>query len=222
MAMAKTILTGKQKVLLELISQQKDLAKSFYLSGGTALAEYYLQHRLSEDLDFFSLEEIDPLAIQINFKNIQEKTHLTKIDFQRSFNRNLFFLHFDDGEVIKTEFTYYPFTQIEKPLLIDGLKIDSLIDIAVNKTFTIYQQPVSRHFIDLYLIMKMKSWKFRDLVEKARAKFDSPIDPIQMGQQLLKVTEVLDFPTMLIELPEKEWQDFWIQEAQYLKEEALE
>ena len=32
--------------------------------------------------------------------------------------------------------------------------IDSLIDIATNKIFTIYQNPRSRDFIDLYLILK--------------------------------------------------------------------
>lgn len=219
--MAKTILTDQQQLLLNLISKQKDLSSNFYLSGGTALAEYYLQHRVSEDLDFFSLEEIDPMSIQVSLKKIQDKGSITKIDFQQSFNRNLFFLHYKDG-VVKTEFTYYPFTQIEVPKVINGIKVDRLIDIAVNKTFTIYQQPSSRHFIDLYLIIKTKGWKFRDLMQKAHAKFDSPIDPIQMGQQLLKVTELLDLPTMIIELPEKEWQDFWIQEAKNLKKEALE
>lgn len=221
MVMAKAILTNKQQLLLNLISQQKDIADKFYLSGGTALAEYYLKHRLSEDLDFFSFKEIDPMAVQVGLKNIQDKAGITKIDFQQSFNRNLFFLHFK-GEVIKTEFTYYPFTQLEQPQVINGLKVDNLIDIAVNKTFTIYQQPNSRHFIDLYLIIKTKGWEFKDLVKKARAKFDSAIDPIQMGQQLLKAPEVLDLPTMVIELPEKEWQDFWLQEVQNLKEEALQ
>lgn len=218
--MAKTILTDKQILLLGLISQQKDIVNNFYLSGGTALAEYYLQHRLSEDLDFFSLEEVDPMNIQVSLKSFQKEAGIDKIDFQQSFNRNLFFLHYKDG-VIKTEFTYYPFTQIEEPQIIGGIKVDSLIDIAANKTFTIYQQPSSRHFIDLYLIIKTKGWKFRDLMQKAHAKFDSPIDPIQMGQQLLKVTELLDLPTMITELPEKEWQDFWIQEAKNLKVEAL-
>lgn len=221
MVMAKTILTNQQQLLLNLISQQKDLVNSFYLSGGTALAEYYLQHRLSEDLDFFSLEEVEPMNIQVNLKSIQDKAKITKIDFQQSFNRNLFFLHYQGG-VIKTEFTYYPFTQLEQPQTIDGIRVDSLIDIAVNKTFTNYQQPSTRHFIDLYLIIKTKDWEFKDLINKARAKFDSAIDPIQMGQQLLKVTEVLDYPTMIVDLPEKEWQDFWLQEAQNLKEEALQ
>lgn len=219
--MAKTILTNKQQVLLDLISQQKHLVTNFYLSGGTALAEYYLHHRLSEDLDFFSLEEVNPMNIQLSLKNIQDKAEITKIDFQQSFNRNLFFLHTKNG-IIKTEFTYYPFPQIERPSVINNIKVDSLLDIAVNKTFTISQQPSSRHFIDLYLIMKTKRWKFRDLIKKARAKFDSAVDPIQIGQQLLKASDVLDYPTMVIELSENEWQNFWLKEAQNLKVDVLQ
>ncbi|TSC90394.1 MAG: hypothetical protein G01um10145_66 [Microgenomates group bacterium Gr01-1014_5] len=218
--MAKTILTDTQKLLLDLISKKTDIVNNFYLSGGTALAEYYLQHRLSEDLDFFCMEEVDPMNIQVSLKSLQKEARIDKIDFQQSFNRNLFFLHHKEG-VIKTEFTYYPFTQIEQPKVINGIKVDSLIDIATNKTFTIYQQPSSRHFIDLYLIIKTKGWEFKDLIKKAKAKFDSPIDPIQMGQQLLKVTALEDYPALLTELPEKEWQDFWLKEAQNLKELAL-
>lgn len=104
MVMAKTILTNKQQSLLNLISQQEDIKSNFYLSGGTALSEYYLYHRLSEDLDFFSFDEINPLDIQVALKKIQDQAGINKIDFQKSFNRNLFFLHFKD-EVIKTEFT---------------------------------------------------------------------------------------------------------------------
>lgn len=219
--MAKTILTPKQQLLLDVISEQRDITDNFYLSGGTALSEYYLHHRLSEDFDFFSFEEVDPMSIQVILKSIQDKAGISKIDFQQSFNRNLFFLHFKDV-VIKTEFTYYPFAQIEQPQVINGIKVDSIEDIAVNKTFTIYQKPSSRHFIDLYLIIKARDWDFIDLVKKARSKFDSTIDPIQMGQQLLKVTELLDYPTMVIELQEKEWLDFWLKEAQNLKDEALQ
>jgi hypothetical protein len=40
----------------------------FYLTGGTALAEFYLQHRLSEDLDFFSEQEVESQAIAVFWK----------------------------------------------------------------------------------------------------------------------------------------------------------
>ena len=98
--MVNTVLTEKQKLLLNLLFENKNIKEYFYLSGGTALAEYYLHHRYSEDLDFFSEEEIDPMSIQVILKSISEKAGIKKIDFQQTFNRNLFFLHFDD-EVIK-------------------------------------------------------------------------------------------------------------------------
>jgi len=47
------ILTPFQQQLLRAIGQTQ-IAENFYLTGGTALAAYFLQHRLSEDLDFFS------------------------------------------------------------------------------------------------------------------------------------------------------------------------
>ncbi|MBI5413125.1 hypothetical protein HZA42_02125 [Candidatus Peregrinibacteria bacterium] len=76
---------------------------------------------------------------------------ISKIDYQQSFNGNLFFLYVGK-DVIKTEFTYCPFSRIENGKIINGIRIDSLLDIAVNKVFTIYQKPRSRDFIDLYLI----------------------------------------------------------------------
>jgi predicted nucleotidyltransferase component of viral defense system len=51
------ILTSEQKSLLRSFSGS-DLRFPFYLTGGTCLSAFYLSHRLSEDLDFFSEEEI--------------------------------------------------------------------------------------------------------------------------------------------------------------------
>jgi len=219
--MEKTILTKKQHLLLELLATQPYIQQHFYLSGGTALSEYYLHHRLSEDLDFFSLEEVSPKTIQIIFRKIKQKINLQKVVYQQSFNRNLFYLHFS-GEVIKTEFTYYPFEQIEQPKKIDKLKIDSLIDIAVNKADTIVTRPRSRDFIDLYLILKKKQWEFNDLLKAARIKFDIYSDPLHMVQQLIEVTKVRDFPRMIIPFEYKECEDFWLQEAAKLKKDILQ
>lgn len=218
--MTKSILSGRQKLLLRLLASNQDIQQNFYLSGGTALAEFYLHHRYSEDLDFFTENEVDPMAIQSFLKSISAKSGIKKVDFEQSFNRNLFHLHFED-EIIKTEFTYYPFTQLEKPKVVDGLKIDSLMDIAVNKTFTIYQKPRSRDFIDLYLIVKEKGWSFSDLRKQARVKFDTHMDPLQMAKQLFEVDQLEDFPRMIRPIEPKVWQTFWKQEADKLKLEAL-
>ena len=216
----KSILSSLQLKLLNIFASQLSIRKNFYLSGGTALAEYYIHHRFSEDLDFFSFKEVSPMAIQIFIKESAKKAGAIRIDFQQSFNRNLVFLHFDSA-IVKTEFTYYPFTQLEPTKEINGLQVDSLIDIAVNKTFTIYQNPRSRDFIDLYLIMRDKKWSFADLRRKARIKFDTHIEPLQMAQQLLEVDRLEDFPRMIKKLPHKEWREFWINEAAAIKSEVL-
>lgn len=216
MVMKSTILTPTQQRLLHALFAQKPIADNFYLSGGTALAEYYLHHRYSEDLDFFTDREVDPMAIQVILKRVG----VEKMDFQQTFNRNLFFLHIGD-ELIKSEFTYYPFTHIETPQKIDSVKVDSLIDIAVNKTFTIYQRPRSRDFIDLYLILKSNDWTFAQLRQKAQAKFDSPLDPLQLAQQLHEAQTVEDFPRMVISLPPEEWRTFWQDQSNLLKQDVL-
>ena len=165
----KVILSENQVKVLEIISQSKDICQNFYLTGGTALAEFYLHHRFSEDLDFFSENEVDPQTIFVFLKSVKEKTGFGKIDAQQSFNRNLFFLHFPN-EVIKTEFTYFPFPRIEKGLSKGNLSIDSLLDIAVNKVFTIYQKPRARDYLDLYFIIQLKGWDIDSLLKKARIK----------------------------------------------------
>lgn len=218
--MKRSILSQNQRTILHILRLQPTIRNSFYFSGGTALAEYYLHHRYSEDLDFFSFSEIDTESIISFFQSQKRSIGFTSMDLQQSFNRNLFFFHFS-GDIVKMEFTYYPFTQIEQPKNEDGIRVDSLIDIAVNKTFTIYQKPRSRDFIDLYCILYQQKWSFSDMRKKARVKFDTHMDPLQMAQHLLEVGTVLDYPRLLLPLYPEEWIQFWKQEAMKLKSEAV-
>ena len=81
--MSKTILSFRQKALLRLFAADPNIQNSFYLSGGTALAEYYLHHRFSEDLDYFSEQEVDPMSIQVYLKSISSQIDIKKIDRRR-------------------------------------------------------------------------------------------------------------------------------------------
>src|SRR3989339_1510234 len=218
----KSILSKNQKDILSIISKDKLICDSFYFTGGTALAEFYLQHRLSEDLDFFSENEFEPRDISIFLEKIKKEGKIKKVEFQQSFNRNLFFLDLTDGDKIKTEFTYFPFTRIEKKQKIGNLYIDSLLDIAVNKVFTIYQKPRSRDFIDLYFILQKDRKLYLDeLVKKAQIKFGNYIDPIQLGAQYMKAKELKDFPKMLADVKENDWQEFFISEAKKLSSKII-
>jgi predicted nucleotidyltransferase component of viral defense system len=216
------ILSESQKNILKIISKDKLICDNFYLTGGTALAEFYLHHRLSEDLDFFSENEFESQGISIFLEKIKSKAMIRKVEYQQSFNRNLFFLDLIDGDKIKMEFTYFPFMRIEKKEKIGDLYIDSLLDIAVNKVFTIYQKPRSRDFIDLYFILKKeKSFSLDDLVKKAQIKFGNYIDPIQLGTQYMKARELKDFPKMITDIKENVWQDFFISEAKKLSKKII-
>lgn len=214
-------MSKKQQKLLEIISREKKLCGFFYLTGGTALAEYYLRHRLSEDLDFFAEQEFDPQMIFVFWKKAQKEAGIKKIDFQQSFNRNLFFLRIGK-ETVKTEFTYFPFSRIESKKKIGSLAIDSLLDIAVNKLFTIYQKPRARDFIDLYFILRKEKWTIAELVKKAKIKFDWHVDALQLGAQFLQAEIVKDYPRMIKKIKHQDWQKFFINAAGKLKKEILE
>lgn len=218
--MAQKILTPNQLKILESLGGETQIRENFYLSGGTALAGFYLYHRLSEDLDFFTEQEFDPQDIFIFFKTKQKNLAIKKVAYEQSFNRNLFFLHLDK-EVIKTEFTYFPFAPLQAGPKEKNIKIDSLLDIAVNKLFTIYQKPRSRDFIDLYFIIKKAKWSIDELIKKAKIKFDWHVDPIQLGSQFLQATILKDYPRMLVKINDKLWQNFFTKEAASLKKDIL-
>ncbi|MDP2909896.1 MAG: nucleotidyl transferase AbiEii/AbiGii toxin family protein [bacterium] len=218
-----SILSENQKKLIEIISKDKLICDNFYFTGGTVLAEFYLQHRISEDLDFFSEKEFELQAISVFFEKVKKEAKIKKVEYQQSFNRNLFFLELADGDKIKTEFTYFPFERIDKKNKIGNLHVDSLLDIAVNKIFTIYQKPRSRDFIDLYFILERnKNLVLDELVKETQIKFDNYIDPIQLGSQYMKAKGLKDFPKMLVEIKENTWQDFFISEAKKLSGRIIE
>lgn len=217
---SQSILNKKQKLFLRLLSNHPKLANRFYFTGGTALAAYYIPYRYSEDLDFFSEDEVDTKSITVFFKSIQPKLKYKSMDINTSFNRNLFFLSFTDS-VLKTEFTYFPFPQVEVPQKDKGIKINSILDIAVDKLFTIYQKPRSRDFMDLYMIQQKYKFTLDDLLKKARIKFDWNVDPIKLGSQFLLITELKDYPRLAQSLKESEWQDYFLDEAKKLGKKIL-
>ena len=79
--MAKTILSAFQHKAL-ILFKTSDLTRKYYLSGGTALAEFYLQHRLSEDLDFFTQKEQDLDELKKIINLIARETKINEIEYQ--------------------------------------------------------------------------------------------------------------------------------------------
>lgn len=218
--MAKAVVTPIQQSALELIGKSS-LADNFYFTGGTALSLYYLQHRISEDLDFFSEAEFSPFSVSTELKGFKNKLGYTSIDIGTSFNRNIYLLRFKHKKFLKLEFTYFPFPQIEKPKIINDLKVDSLIDIGVNKLFTIAQNPRGKDYFDLYFIVQKKRWSLDKLRKLAKQKFDWHVDPLQLGSQLFRVDDFLDDPIIIKHRSQKKITSFFKSESKKLKKLLL-
>ncbi|TSC93709.1 MAG: Uncharacterized protein CEN91_146, partial [Candidatus Berkelbacteria bacterium Licking1014_85] len=162
--MGKTILTSSQNEFLEAFNQEKSLTDNYYWTGGTALAEFYLLHRLSEDIDLFCEKaEVNPEAIEIFLVKKQKVLKIKKIQKTRFLGLYSYKLIYNNNEELKIDFNYYPFGRINIGKKYKNIHIDSEYDIAVNKVHTISMKPRSRDFIDIYFLVKDKGYNFRDL-----------------------------------------------------------
>jgi len=220
--MAKTILNSfQQKTLADF--KRSNLNKKFYLSGGTALAEFYLHHRLSEDLDFFTQDELDLEQLKKFINSVAKKTKLTEVEYQHGFGLYTFFLKDKEKNLKhKIDFGQYSFAPIEQLRSYEGILIESLFDIAVNKAHTIAFRPRLRDFIDLYFITQQNpDWSFEDLLKRSFEKFEMSADALQVGQNLLEVEKQIDMPIMIKKVNLNKVKEFFLNEAKDLKKDIF-
>lgn len=223
--MGQTILTSVQKILLGEISQYAPIAKRFYFTGGTALSEFYLYHRLSEDLDFFSEEEFDTTYIAIFLSKNKRKIGFKQFSLEKKPNRFIYFLEFPNHKQ-KVDFAFYPYPRIRADLgkKFNLLRIDSVFDIATNKVFTLFQHPRLRDYIDLFFIFKeTPDFDFKTLISYARNKFDFVVDEKALAKHFLAVLDLnkSDFPKMLKPFSQKEMEDFFLKLVRSLEKEIF-
>lgn len=223
-ALGKTILTPQQLDFLECIQSEKQITKRFYLTGGTALSEFYLKHRLSEDVDLFNEEEeVDQKLVETFLRKISPELGVVKIKKSQFLGLVSYKLVFKDGQELKVDFNFYPFLRIAKGKKYQNLEIDSIYDIAVNKVHTMFMKPRARDYIDLYFILTQFDYSLDKLILDAKAKFDWYIDSVTLSSQFLKVKEFNkeDFPKMLVSFDRKAMEDFFINLARSLEKEIF-
>lgn len=221
--MGKTILTPKQLNFLQLAAGNSQITKRFYLTGGTALAEFYLKHRLSEDIDLFC----EKTEVQINIvdaflRKISPQLGVKKIKRSQFLGLSSHLLVYKDNGTLKVDFNYYPFERIEKGTKFENLEIDSIYDIAVNKVHTLFMRPRARDYIDLYCIMTKKDYSLEKIIIDAKIKFDWHIDRVNLASQFVRVKDFAnDFPKMLIPFNHKDMVDFFLAQAKSLEKDIF-
>ncbi len=214
-----SVLNSYQRSVLTKFQSDPFFKDTFYFTGGTALAEVYLHHRYSDDLDFFSAL---PFNSQSVFNRISSWADELGYSIQQEFlePNHMYFLTFKDRFELKLDFAHYPFTQLEKPTVFNHLlKVDSLRDISANKLITITQRNEIKDYVDLYFIFKKYSfWKIRtDCFEK----FKTDIDPYLFASDILQVMEFDYLPKMIEPLSLPELQAFYTDLAKTLGKNSL-
>ena len=216
--MEQEVLKDWQKKVITLVASTPEL-KLFYLTGGTALSGYYLQHRVSDDLDFFTENDLDTLFIEQFIGKVKKLLNASGVRFSRLYDRNQYFFTIE-GEENKIEFTKYPFKQINLPAEKDGILVDSEYDIAVNKLMTVVERFDPKDFVDLYFLLP--KYSLLELKNGVQKKFEHTLDPIFLGAELSKVKRIEALPKMLKSLSVDELKDFFTQEAKKLSPEIIE
>lgn len=221
--MAETILTLDQQKVLDMFRTDKKLSEIFYLTGGTALAEFYLKHRLSDDLDFFTQDDF-PLALVENFVGKLCSEMGREARFQKLYDRRMFFLKSSapkgTGE-LKIEFTKYPFARLADFQVLDGLKIDSLLDIGSNKLMAMIDRFEPKDFADLYFLLN-GNFKLDELVDGVNKKFGFKIEFLTLGSELMKAERISFLPKMVKELNVETLKSFFVNLASELRPRIVE
>lgn len=182
--------------------------RSFYLSGGTALA-LHLGHRESEDLDFFTPDSFDPQKLQVK---VQKYGQLESVEIAEG-TLNAFL----DG--VKLQFLHYSYPLLQSSEEWQGISVSSVIDVACTKIITISMRGSKKDFIDLYFLLK--DYTLQDLFEKVDEKYQGvKYNRAHLAKSLVYFddAEAQQMPRML---QQADWQEVKTTITQAVKETPI-
>lgn len=151
----KKLLKEHKKAIEKIGNMLKE--GNFYLAGGTGVY-YYLQHRHSVDLDFFTDKVIDFREFHHYFEPEEIKL-LTKDTIHAKV------------ENINLSFFQYPYLLLKPPNNLEMIKIASLEDILCMKANNIISRGSRKDFVDVYFIIKALKVGSDEVINLFKKKF---------------------------------------------------
>ena len=189
------MLSNVQTAILEALAVSP-LSKQFYWTGGTLLAEKYLHHRHSYDVDLFTDAPFQYEEVIALVHEVKEKTDVTVIEEQKVHGRWEFFLH--NHRDVRFEFVHYDFPALHPRKRWRGVLIDSLDDLVANKTMAVVERHAPKDAVDIYFLMTKKKYTLDTLLARAKKKFGLTLDPSSLiGEILLACRDLHTIKTML-------------------------
>lgn len=190
---SRGLLTDGQLRFLKAFRELPDTER-FYLTGGTALAEFYLGHRRSFDLDLFTAEQ----GLIVPFSRIAE-ARLSKAGFAVKIVRRLeSFVEFElewEGEKVRVQFAFDSPYRFAPPVETSLLLVNDFQDLVVDKLLAFFGRAEPRDAVDLYFILETEDfWELTELAAKKDPGFD-------LYWLALALDKVQDFPDELERWP---------------------
>jgi len=166
-----------------------------FLTGGSALGLFYLQHRFSYDLDLFSKENVEWLEVD-GVIHLCAKEIGADLDLLRDAPTFRRYRVCRDGltEIIDIVFDLSPQVDTEKAW-IEDIQVDTLHEIMLNKIATLISRCELKDVVDLYF-MEQEGLRVEAYFEEAQQK-DGGLDP-SMISMLLNSLAVPELPSYMI------------------------
>lgn len=197
---------SQRKILLGLLDN-RTVQDVFFLTGGTALAVFYLGHRISDDIDLFSTESIAMPEVDFWIKT-RWGARCSVLQKSRQFLSLLI-----DGVKVDLVLDPLSFKGKRPRFHFDpqrSIQIDDLFNIATNKLTAIVSRTEPKDFVDFYLLLQhFPGLELQELYDKSRLKeaiFDDPPTAafqMETGLSFVRENPALR-PKMIREL---EWAD---------------
>ncbi len=197
------------------------LADKFYWTGGTLLSAFYLGHRFSEDLDFFSDKPFDYNEIIGFIRQLKKVFKLSGVEEKKIFDRWEFFIH--NKEKLRLDFAFYEHPKLKPRKKWQGVLIDSLEDITANKIMAFFDRREPKDLVDIYFLLTRKEYKIQKLLSWTEKKFGVRISESSFWSECLRGRRDLERirPLLIAKNKEKTIKEvknyFSIQSAGYLK-----
>lgn len=186
------ILSSVQELILQKLSESS-LRDRFYWTGGTLLSHYYLHHRNSFDLDFFTDKPFfhEDLGGFLELVRTSLKRHT--IEESKIYDRWEFTLKTTQPP-IRFEFVHYnhekkriaPLTHYKNIL------IDSLPDMAANKVMAYIDRNQPKDLLDIYALLTQKKFTVVELLNLVEQKFGTRFAEFLFWSESTKSLKRLD------------------------------
>ncbi len=187
-------LSELQKVFLKEFAKTR-YSDIFYLSAGTALSYYYLKHRISDDLDFFTKEDEIPIEIVYTLYDISKNMNK---DFEfKKVTRSYICFYLKHIQPLRVDFIKEDYKHTGEIFFDNklGIYYDNIEEIGAKKLISVVEREDIKDFIDLYFLEKETNIKIVNLYGKTKEK-GAFINPVDLLEAFTKIEKFKKLPRM--------------------------